>query len=179
MSKEIERKFAVSDPAVVNGHVGLHIVQGYIADEPMTVRVRLMEAEAFLTLKGKAQGIERDEYEFPIPVSHARELLERYCGDRVIEKIRYRIPHKGQVFEVDVFQGRLDGLVVAELELDSVDQAVELPAWVGVELSGDHRYSNSSLSVMAAPPELEGEPERPTGVVVSLEAARRWRQDHA
>lgn len=147
MAKEIERKFFVKDLGVIAGRVGARIVQGYIADEPMTVRVRIVEAEAFLTLKGKTVEIERDEYEFPLPMHHARELLERHCGERIIEKTRYRIPHGGFVFEVDVFAGRHAGLVIAEVELASADQVVPLPDWLGAEVSHDHRYSNSVLSI--------------------------------
>ena len=147
MPKEIERKFAVTDPSVITGRVGARIVQGYIADQPMTVRVRIIEAEAFMTLKCRTVGIERDEYEFPVPMHHARELIERYCLTRVIEKVRYRVPHDGLVFEVDVFAGPLDGLVIAEVELEAADQAVDLPPWVGDELTHDKRFSNSALSL--------------------------------
>lgn len=147
MSKEIERKFQVLDLSIVDGRLGARIVQGYIVDQPMTVRVRVIEAEAFLALKSKMQGIERDEYEFPIPMRHAHELLERYCGTRVIEKTRYRVPYEGVVVEVDVFGGRHAGLVVAEIELASADQQVDLPAWLGVELTHDRRFSNGALAM--------------------------------
>jgi adenylate cyclase len=155
VAKEIERKFAVKDLSVIQGRIGSRIIQGYLADEPMTVRVRIIEAEAFLTLKGKTQGIERDEYEFPMPIDHARELLSRHCGTRVVEKTRYRIPHQGLVIEVDVFGGKLAGLVVAEIELEAVDQRVDLPEWLGVELSHDHRFANSVLSRAEHAPAIE------------------------
>lgn len=154
MAKEIERKFAVNDPSVIEGRLGASIVQGYIADQPMTVRVRIIEAEAFMTLKSKTSTIERDEYEFPIPMHQARELLSRHCGLRVIEKKRYRIPHEGLIIEVDVFGGKLAGLVVAEIELDSVGQAINLPEWIGMELTDDGRFSNSALSLADRVPEL-------------------------
>lgn len=147
MPKEIERKYSVTDLSAINGRVGSRIIQGYIADHPMTVRVRIIEAEAFMTLKAKSVGIERDEYEFPIPMHQAQELIERHCNGRIVEKTRYRVPHAGQIFEVDVFTGRHAGLVVAEVELDRVDQAVDLPEWIGIELTDDKRYSNSSLSL--------------------------------
>jgi adenylate cyclase len=153
--REIERRFAVRDLSVTEGRIGHRIVQGYIADEPMTVRIRIIEAESFMTLKGKAQGIERDEYEFPIPLRHARELLERYCGTRVIEKVRYRVPHDNVVFELDVFSGRHAGLVIAEVELDHADQAVDLPGWIGAEISHDRRFSNSALSLAAEAPAID------------------------
>lgn len=152
MAREIERKFAVRSLAMVEGRVGSRITQGYIADDPMTVRVRIIEAEAFMTLKCRTAEIERDEYEFPIPMHHARELIERYCGLRVIEKVRYRVPHEGLVYEVDIFSGRHSGLVIAEVELDAADQAIDLPEWIGAELTHDRRYSNSSLSLAETTP---------------------------
>jgi len=157
MAKEIERKYAVRDPGIIDGRLGARIVQGYIADEPMTVRVRIIDAEAFLTLKGKTVGIEREEYEFPIPIHHARELLAKHCGSRIIEKTRYRISHAGQVFEVDVFDGKHAGLIVAELELDHRDQSVDPPDWLGIEISHDHRFSNSELSLAQRAPDLPGD----------------------
>ena len=157
MPKEIERKFCVKDISAINGRVGSRIVQGYIADEPMTVRVRIIEAEAFLTLKGKSEGIARDEYEFPVPMNYARELISRYCGTRVIRKTRYRVPHQHLTFEVDIFEDKLHGLVIAEVELDSADQVVELPDWIGVELSHDRRFSNSALSIAAQIPSFEAD----------------------
>ena len=147
MALEIERKFVVRDPGVIRGHLGARIVQGYIVDEPMTVRVRIREAESFLTLKTRVSEIAHEEYEFPIPMHHARELLARHCGDRVIEKTRYRIPHDEVVVEVDVFAGRHAGLMVAEIELDHPGQQVRLPEWLGAEITSDHRFSNSALAM--------------------------------
>ncbi len=146
MAKEIERKFAVKDLSVLRGRLGAHIAQGYVVDDPMTVRVRIIDAEAFLTLKSKLSGIVRDEYEFPIPMHHARELLERHCGSRVIEKVRYRIQHAGFVVEVDVYKGRHLGLVVAEVELDDPEAQLVLPEWLGEELTHDRRFANSALA---------------------------------
>lgn len=158
MTKEIERKYAVRDLGVIKGRLGSRIVQGYIVDQPMTVRVRVIEAEAFLALKSKMQGIARDEYEFPIPMRHAQELLACYCGTRVIEKTRYRIPHAGVLVEIDVFGGRHAGLVVAEIELDSANQEIELPAWLGDELTHDRRFSNGSLALSEAVPVVGSAP---------------------
>ncbi|MDP2795311.1 MAG: CYTH domain-containing protein [Sulfurisoma sp.] len=147
MAKEIERKFLVRDSGVIKGRVGSRIVQGYIASEPMTVRVRIIEAEAFLTLKSKATGIERDEYEFPIDPRMARELIERHCGGRIVTKTRYRIPNGVHTIELDVFDGRLEGLVLAEIELDHAEQPFIKPDWLGDDVSHDQRYANSSLAV--------------------------------
>jgi len=151
MAKEIERKFLVRDRDIIEGRLGARIVQGYLAAEPMTVRVRIKEAEAFLTLKSKG-GIERDEYEFPIDLRVARELIERHCGGRVVRKTRYRIPNGQHTVEVDVFEGHLAGLVLAEIELDHVEQDFEHPDWLGEDVSHDPRYANSALAVAAAPP---------------------------
>lgn len=154
MPREIERKFAVTDLAVIDGRLGARIVQGYIVDQPMTVRVRIIEAEAFLALKSKLQGIERDEYEFPIPMRHALALLDRYCGTRIVEKTRYRIPHDGLIVEVDVFGGRHAGLVVAEIELDAADQPLTPPPWLGAELTHDRRFANSALAASEGIPSI-------------------------
>lgn len=154
MTKEIERKFAVSDLSAIEGRLGARIVQGYILDQPMTVRVRVIEAEAFLALKSKLQGIERDEYEFPIPMHHALELLRSHCGGRIVEKTRYRIPHDAVVVEVDVFGGRHAGLVLAEIELASATQTIALPGWLGVELTHDRRFANSALAASATVPDV-------------------------
>lgn len=156
MPKEIERKFFVTDLSVIDGRVGSRIIQGYLADEPMTVRVRIIEAEAFLTIKGKTSGIERDEYEFPVPMHHARQLIAHHCGQRVVEKTRYRIPYDALIWEVDVFAGRHEGLVIAEVELDSSDQRFSVPSWIGLEISHDRRYSNSAMSLTGLiPPPTE------------------------
>jgi CYTH domain-containing protein len=152
MAKEIERKFLVRDSDVIKGRLGSRIMQGYIASEPMTVRVRVIEAEAFLTLKSKADGIERDEYEFPIDPRVARELIERHCGGRIVTKTRYRIPNGTHTIEIDVFDGRLEGLVLAEIELDHAEQAFEKPDWLGEDVSHDWRYANSALAVALEPP---------------------------
>jgi CYTH domain-containing protein len=154
MAVEIERKFAVTNPSIIEGRLGSAIIQGYIADDPMTVRVRIMDAEAFLTMKRRKSGIERDEYEFPIPMHHARELIEKHCRGNVIEKTRYRIQHSGLVFEVDAFGGLLDGLLIAEVELENADQEIDMPDWVGAELTHDPRFSNCALSLAKQPPEI-------------------------
>jgi CYTH domain-containing protein len=146
MPKEIERKFFVADLSIIEKREGSRIVQGYLADEPMTVRVRIVETEAFLTLKSKKSGIACDEYEFPISLCHAEELLTHHCGQRIVHKTRYRIPHENLIWEVDVFAGKLRGLVIAEVELDFSEQVIALPEWIGREISDDRRYSNSAMS---------------------------------
>ena len=148
MALEIERKFlVVSDAWRAGASSSALLRQGYLSSNAKaTVRVRTWDdAQAALTLKGPSQGISRAEYEYDIPIADARELLAM-ATPNVIEKRRHRVPHGGLVWEVDVFEGRHDGLVIAEVELTSADQVFALPEWVGAEVSGDDRYANASLA---------------------------------
>ena len=148
MSREIERKFlVVSDAWQAAATSSLLLRQGYLSSNAKaTVRVRSKDnGRAVLTLKGAAEGISRAEYEYEIPIEDARELLAM-AQPHVIEKRRYLVPHGGLVWEVDVFLGRHSGLVIAEVELDSEDQAIALPDWIGAEVTHDDRYNNASLS---------------------------------
>lgn len=152
MPKEIERKFLVADLSVLEGRKGFSIVQGYLAKDAISVRVRTFGNQAFLTLKGPTCGISRDEFEYQIPLEDALAMLECYCASRLIRKTRYLIPHRDHVFEVDVFEGKLAGLVIAEVELTSEAQPVDLPPWIGGEVTGDSRFGNFSLAQMDSPP---------------------------
>lgn len=146
MGKEIERKFLVKGNDWRNNGEPVPTCQGYLVSEKeCTVRVRLMGGEAFLTIKGKTEGISRSEYEYPIPVADAKEMLAGLCTRPLIEKHRYRITYAGMEWEVDEFFNENQGLIVAEVELESEDQQVELPPWVGEEVSHDPRYTNASL----------------------------------
>lgn len=151
---EIERKFLLSAKPPLRGLKGTPIVQGYLTEKGATVRVRIAGEDAFLTIKGKAKGLAKPEFEYPIPVIHAKAMLATLCKDRLIEKTRYVVPHKGQAFEVDVFKGRLSGLVLAELELESEAQSVVLPDWVGLEVSHDRRFANRQLALLGKIPTL-------------------------
>lgn len=147
MGLEIERKFLVRDdrwrPLVVRTHA---ISQGYLSVGPQaTVRVRERDGRWFLTVKGAADGPARAEFEYPIPPQDGSGLLAM-CGDRVVAKARHIVPLAGVVWEVDVFAGGNAGLVLAECELAAVDQVLELPPWLGAEVTADHRYANSELS---------------------------------
>jgi len=145
---EIERKFLVGDRSVVDGIAGIRICQGYLSLDPeRTIRVRLAGTRAFLTIKGisSARGTTRAEYEYEIPVNEAEELLDAMALGPLIEKTRYRRTVGRLVWEVDVFEGENQGLVVAEVELPSEGAAVILPDWVGEEVTGDPRYFNASL----------------------------------
>ncbi|ASK33519.1 CYTH domain-containing protein [Alloalcanivorax mobilis] len=149
MGVEIERKFLVTDQTFLDPLPGERLVQGYLSHQPRaTVRVRIHGEQAWLTLKGENNGARRREFEYPVPVDDARTLLAEMCGAGVIDKTRYRVPCDGLVWEVDVFHGDNQGLVVAELELEHEDQPFQRPAWLGDEVTDDARYYNSALSQM-------------------------------
>jgi len=148
MALEIERKFLVRPGWQPQG-AGTAYMQGYLyadGDGP-TVRVRVAGHEAFLTIKGPAEGFSRLEFEYAIPPDDARQMLERFAGGRVIEKTRYLVEHEGHTWEVDVFAGNNSGLIVAEVEIVRPDEPVCMPDWVAEEVSFDHRYANAYLSL--------------------------------
>ena len=145
MAQEIERKFLVVSDAWRGLAQGERFVQGYLSSVPeRTVRVRLAGLACTMTIKGRSVGIARQEFEYPLPLADAEALLA-LCERPLIEKTRYRIPHAGHLWEVDEFAGANAGLIIAEVELDSEDAKVELPSWVGAEVSHDPRYFNSNL----------------------------------
>lgn len=149
MGIEIERKFLV-DAAQWNQvakPAGQKLQQGYIVDDDnRTVRLRIAGNAAYLTFKSGTTGISRHEYEYAIPVNDATHLFEQFVKTG-LEKTRYCITYAGKLWEVDVFEGENEGLIVAEIELDSEDEQFDLPPWAGLEVSDDARYYNSSLSV--------------------------------
>lgn len=158
MGLEIERKFLVRSDAWREGaDQGRAILQGYLSSNAKaTVRVRIFDGQrAVLTLKGAARGLSRAEYEYDIPIADARELMDM-ARPHIIEKRRHEVPFGGLTWEIDVFAGKHAGLVLAEVELETEEQAVALPDWVGREVSDDGRYYNASLSRAAAPPRDEG-----------------------
>jgi len=146
MAIEIERKFLVSNTAFLDGLTGTEFQQGYLSHGTATVRVRIAGNEAFLTIKGKTQGISRSEYEYAIPKADAHNMLATLCDEAAIEKTRYLIDFAGKCWEVDVFHGANQGLIVAEVELDTEDEALTLPVWVAQEVSTEARYFNSQLA---------------------------------
>jgi adenylate cyclase len=146
MGKEIERKFRVSSDGFRQRQLGKRYRQAYLStDKARTVRVRVVEDQAWLTIKGLTEGVTRAEFEYEIPLADAVTLLESICHQPVIDKTRYRIPHGEHVWEVDEFHGTNQGLVVAEIELTAEDEAFEKPDWLGPEVSGDPRYFNANL----------------------------------
>jgi CYTH domain-containing protein len=147
MAKEIERKFLVRPRKWSELGTGLVIRQGYLSTTiERTVRVRTYGERGYVTIKGKTSNISRDEYEYEIPFKDATEILDGLCIRPLIEKTRYRIPFGGHTFEVDEFVGANLGLTVAEVELKSADEKIELPDWIDREVSGDPRYFNSNLT---------------------------------
>ncbi|MBT6364798.1 CYTH domain-containing protein [Schleiferiaceae bacterium] len=148
MAKEIERKFLVAHQAWRESVNTIHVYrQGYLSyDSERTVRVRATEVTGYLTIKGITEGLTRDEFEYEIPLADALALLQ-LCERPAIEKKRYIVPNGAHVWEVDVFEGVNEGLVVAEIELGSEDEAFDKPNWLGNEVSGDRKYSNSALSL--------------------------------
>lgn len=146
MVQEIERKFLVRNDAWRNNAKGTRVRQGFLCTEPeRTVRVRVAGDRGTLTIKGKTVGVTRDEFEYPIPREHAEQLLDTLCLRPLIEKVRYVLREGAHTWEVDVFEGENDGLVVAEVELEREDEAFERPEWLGREVTGDPRYFNANL----------------------------------
>ena len=147
MAKEIERKFLVQNCDYRHMAVeSCHIEQGYLnRDIDATVRVRIRDDKAFLTVKGRNHGVVRDEWEYAIPADDARSMLRTCARGNIIEKRRYIVPFDGLTWEVDEFEGAHAGLVIAEVELPSADADVTLPSFIGAEVTGDPRYYNSNL----------------------------------
>lgn len=146
---EIERKFLVTSNTFKSDALRKnHIAQGYLNSEPeRTVRARIKGKKGFLTIKGKSSetGISRFEWEKEIPINEAKELL-LLCEKGVIEKTRYEIQVGQHLFEVDEFHGENEGLIMAEVELQSESEIFEKPIWLGDEVTQDNRYYNSYLS---------------------------------
>ena len=145
MAIEIERKFLVTGDQWRQASA-IYFCQGYLnRSKERTVRIRVAGEYGFLTIKGVSKGASRSEFEYEIPVADAEQLLG-LCDGPLIEKYRRKIVHEGMVWEVDEFLGENSGLVVAEIELESEDQLLLKPEWLGEEVTQDTRYFNSNLS---------------------------------
>lgn len=145
---EIERKFLIASDAwrAQCTGPGRRIAQGYLCTSAeKSVRVRLSGDDGTLTVKGSRTGITRLEFQYSIPTAHAARLLE-LCEMPPIDKTRHIVHHAGMKWEIDVFHGENEGLLIAEVELEREDQPLEIPSWAGAEVSDDPRYYNSSLS---------------------------------
>ena len=146
MGVEIERKFLLAGDAWRSLGEPVLLRQGYLSStRERVVRVRIEGGHAVLTIKGANVGAARGEWEYPIPLLDAAELLDGLCEQPLIEKYRRRIMYAGMVWEVDEILGANAGLVVAEIELESEDQGFDKPDWVGEEVSDDARYYNANL----------------------------------
>ncbi|WP_017651424.1 CYTH domain-containing protein [Fortiea contorta] len=146
MAKEIERKFLVKGDSWRELAKGSGYSQGYIATQKTaTVRVRIVENQGYLTIKGPSINYSRSEFEYAIPIADAQEMLETLCDRPIIEKTRYKVEYGGVVWEIDEFAGVNQGLIIAEVELSDENQQIELPSWIGEEVSHDSRYFNSNL----------------------------------
>jgi adenylate cyclase len=149
MAIEIERKFLVKDTNFLKDLEGIKYSQGYIASTADPgVRIRVAGNRGYITLKSSIKGAKiRNEFEYEIPLNDAEEMLKLFCRKPLIEKYRYIVKYEGNIWEIDVFEGDNEGLVVAEVELDAEDQTVKLPVWVDYEVTGDMRYQNSQLAI--------------------------------
>ncbi|MDQ2068276.1 CYTH domain-containing protein [Natronospira bacteriovora] len=149
MAREIERKFLVRNDdwrAVVQDRQ--HFRQGYLTDHrhgKASVRLRLRGEQAELNIKSLELGVSRQEYEYPIPATEAREMLDHLCPGPQVEKFRHWVHDSGHIWEVDEFLGDNSGLVVAEVELEREDQTVNRPHWLGPEVTHLERYYNVAL----------------------------------
>lgn len=145
MGKEIERKYLVKPGWTPQG-AGTHFKQGYLnSQKERVVRVRIEGDKAKLTIKGLTTGVTRSEFEYALPLEDARILLDQLCEKPLIDKHRHVEQHGGHTWEIDVFHGDNEGLILAEVELASEDDSPTLPPWAGAEVSSDPRYFNSNL----------------------------------
>lgn len=146
MGKEIERKFLLKNEEWKQFISESYLIkQGYLNSNPdRTVRVRILKDKGILTIKSKTVGISRLEFEYDIPLSDANELIE-LCEKPFIEKVRNIVVNKSQIWEIDEFGGENKGLVLAEIEIESESTKVDLPTWIGKEVSHDAKYFNSNL----------------------------------
>lgn len=147
MAIEIERKFLVKNNKWKNSVESEAVMkQGYLATVAnASIRVRVAKGKAHLNIKSTTVGIRRSEYEYEIPLMDGEEMLANLTAGSVIDKVRYKVRCGGHIWELDIFHGDNEGLIVAELELSSEDETFELPEWAGEEVSGDLRYYNASL----------------------------------
>ena len=149
MPLEIERKFLLKNDHWRKQAVSCSLLRQAYAhfqgDSHLTLRIRLADDQAYLTLKGPVKGCSRPEFEYPIPPDEASEILKEFCETGQIEKYRYQVPVGGHVWEVDEFLGRNAGLILAEVELKHPEEEFERPEWLGREVTGELRFYNSRL----------------------------------
>ena len=146
MAFEIEHKYLVTNDSYKKIAIAkFHIYQGYLSRQPeRTVRVRIKNDRAYLTVKGKNEGSKRLEFEYEIPKEDAMKIL-KLCQTPILEKIRYNVPYEGKLWEVDEFMGTREGLVLAEIELTSEEESYAKPNFIGENVTGEPQYYNSNL----------------------------------
>ena len=149
MATEIERRFLLaSDEWRSQATSERTLRQGYlVTEEQMSLRVRISADRAWMTLKGRSKGASRSEFEYPVPLADAEAMMEEFCDSRRIDKRRYEVPVGSHTFEIDVFEGRNAGLVIAEVELSHEAEAFARPDWLGPEVTDQSRYVNARLAV--------------------------------
>jgi adenylate cyclase len=148
MAIEIERKFLIEKDLwyALKKPLGEDIIQAYLVNEPgKVVRIRVTNSNGFITIKGPSENATRQEFEYQIPKEDALEILALF-DPKKIEKIRHNIEFQGHLWEIDEFFGNNDGLIIAEIELNSREESFEKPPWLGREVTNDHRYYNAYLS---------------------------------
>lgn len=147
MAKEIERKYLLKND-LWKDHIlkSEHYVQAYLSNNKQcSIRIRISGDKADLNIKSMTIGIMRDEYEYSIPIEDARKMVDTLCHKPCIEKTRYFVEHTGKTWEIDVFEKENQGLVVAEVELNNADEEIQLPEWVGLEVTEEPKYYNVCL----------------------------------
>ena len=147
MATEIERKFTLkNDLWRQNINNSQRYVQGYLAgNEQSSIRIRIAGDKANINIKSATLGIFRQEYEYPVPLEDAEKMLADLCQKPLIDKVRHLVEHAGKTWEIDEFSGENAGLIVAEIELDDIDETIDLPEWADEDVSHDKRYYNVSL----------------------------------
>lgn len=150
MKQEIERKFLLTDNSwKTEGIVGVDYKQAYLASNmDRTVRIRVAGSQGYITIKGPTieNSIAHAEYEYEIPKSDAEYLFNNLCEPGKVEKTRYKLPYGNHIWEIDVFYGDNEGLIMAEVEMESEHEDVLLPPWVGTEVTGNSQYANAMLA---------------------------------
>jgi CYTH domain-containing protein len=146
MGIEIERRFLVIGDEWKEGAVGTYYRQGYLSfSKEGVLRIRIAGEKAFLTVKSSRDDLTALEYEYEVPMTDAHDMLRKLCERPPVEKIRHSVPYGGMTWDIDLFIGDNEGLVIAEIELADPEQAIALPPWVGKEITADRRYLNASL----------------------------------
>lgn len=151
--KEIERKFLVTNEDWLENNTlsSANCKQAYLStNDKFSTRVRLHNGCGSITIKTAVESCTRNEYEMKIPSHEAEELFE-ICVSEIVEKIRHRLVYKGHLWEIDVFVGGHEGLIMAEIELNSEDENFEMPPWLGEEVTADDRYYNENIAVDGVP----------------------------